>query len=112
MDSIVWAASAGTPNDPDFQYQWGLPRVGAPTAWDTISTVPNISNVTVCVADSGVDVTQPDLTANLVLPGRNVLANDSDLEDGLKHGTHVAGIVAAVVNNGLEIAGVGFDHVS
>lgn len=39
------------PSDTKWNTQWNLKKVGAPAAWDT--TVG--SNITVCVADSGVD---------------------------------------------------------
>lgn len=39
------------PSDTKWSTQWNLKKVGAPAAWDT--TVG--SNITVCVADSGVD---------------------------------------------------------
>lgn len=108
----MWATNT-TPNDPEYRFQWGLPRVGAPSAWTAITSAENkIPNVTVCVTDSGVDVTQPDLAANLNPKlGYNAISKNNDIQDGLKHGTHVAGIVSAVVNNNLEVAGLGFDHV-
>ena len=108
----MWATNT-TPNDPDYRFQWGLPRVGAPSAWTAITSAENkIPNITVCVTDSGVDVTQPDLAANLNPKlGYNAISKNNDIQDGLKHGTHVAGIVSAVVNNNLEVAGLGFDYV-
>ena len=108
----MWATNT-TPNDPDYRFQWGLPRVGAPSAWTAITSAENkIPNITVCVTDSGVDVTQPDLAANLNPKlGYNAISKNNDIQDGLKHGTHVAGIVSAVVNNNLEVVGLGFDHV-
>lgn len=59
------------PNDPQFPQQWGLPQVGAPAAWDisTGSAAAGVASaagpITVCVVDSGVDPTHPDLAANL-----------------------------------------------
>ena len=105
-DSLLWAtvapaAAASLPNDPDYRFQWGLTRVGAPAAWQAIKqrSAPQISPpklVTMCVADSGVDVTQPDLAANLHPSiGYNAIKKNANVTDGLKHGTHVAGIIAA-----------------
>ena len=116
-DSLVWAIGAAQPasNDPDYRFQWALPRVRAPEAWATIkSTKENgMQNVTVCVTDSGVDAAHPDLAANLhPLVGFNAVDNNGVLKDKLKHGTHITGIVAAVSNNDLDIAGVGSDRVS
>jgi hypothetical protein len=42
------------PNDPQFPNEWGLGKIGAPSAWN-ITT--GSTNVTVCVVDSGVDYT-------------------------------------------------------
>jgi hypothetical protein len=41
------------PSDAQFSNQWGLTKIGAPSAWDTTTG----SSVTVCVVDSGVDYT-------------------------------------------------------
>lgn len=118
-DSLVWATAApvGVPNDPEYRFQWGLTRVGAPASWKALEApsapqrVPG-DTITVCVADSGVDVTQPDLAQNLHPSiGYNAIKKNANVSDGLKHGTHVAGIIAAIDNNGLAVAGVGADYV-
>ena len=58
-----------TPNDPDFDQQWGLQRIGAPAAWDvstgSAAAGRQPSGVTVCVVDSGVGTSHPDLQGNL-----------------------------------------------
>jgi len=124
-DSLLWAvrsikadaaprnpAEQGS-NDPDYRFQWYLPRVNAPEAWNALKDVEQgVRNVTVCVTDSGIDATHPDLVANLhPLVGYNVLGNNNDVVDDLKHGTHAAGIFGAVSNNDFEVAGVAFDKV-
>ena len=111
QDSIVWAQA--TPDDPDFRFQWGLPRVGAPAAWDiaTGAATPG-GAVTVCVTDSGVDAAQPDLAGNLhPLVGYNALTKDSNVEDDLHHGTHVAGVVGAMGDNGRQVTGMSWSKV-
>ncbi len=116
-----------TPNDPryaDLQWHYSHPTTGihAPTAWDTSSG----AGVVVAVLDTGY-LDHADLNANLV-PGYDFIidtdvAGDSDGRDADAHdpgdwlgsdpssfhGTHVAGTVAAVTNNGLGVAGVAFN---
>ena len=78
------------------------PRSNAPTAWNT--TTGN-SSVIVAILDTGVDPTHPDLASNLV-PGWNAYDGNTDTHDVYGHGTSVAGVVAALGNNGLGIASV------
>ncbi len=70
--------------------QWYLEREGIPAAW----AMTRGAGVTVAVVDTGVDLTHPDLKANL-LPGWDFVDNDGEPQDTVGHGTHVAGLVAA-----------------
>ncbi|WP_400164518.1 S8 family peptidase [Brevibacillus sp. TJ4] len=91
------------PNDPYFSlYQYGPQRIAAPAAWDVTQGSPE---VTVAVVDTGVQLDHPDLRAKIV-PGYDFVSNDTSPADGNGHGTHVAGIAAAVTNNRIGIAGV------
>ncbi len=93
----------GDPNDPGYSgAQWAPQIMTAPHAWD-IHTGSN--NITLAILDSGIDLDHPDLQANIV-PGFDFINNDSVADDDLGHGTHVAGIAAAVGNNSLGIAGI------
>ena len=106
-------AGGGTTGDVahDAGLQWGLDRIGGVTAWETARG----DGVTIAVVDSGVAVDHEDLVDNLVAgtscrdtggdPDRCTGTADDD--DG--HGTHVAGIAAAVSGNRVGIAGVAPD---
>jgi thermitase len=91
------------PNDPYWSSQWGPQKIGADWAWNT--TVGN-SSVLVAVVDTGIDYTHPDLAANYVTLGYDWANNDTDPKDDFGHGTHCAGIIAAVLNNSVGIAGL------
>src|SRR5713226_2339613 len=62
--------------------------------------------VNVAVIDTGIDLTHPDLQANIV-GGKNCSTGRS-FNDGNGHGTHVAGIIAAL-NNDIGVVGVAPD---
>ncbi|MDB5823692.1 MAG: peptidase [Herminiimonas sp.] len=93
--------SSFAPTDPYFGSEWHLPKVGASSAWDTSQG----AGVTIAILDSGVDGAHPDLTPNLVA-GYNFYSNNSDTSDACGHGTAVAGVAAAAINNGAGVAGV------
>jgi subtilisin family serine protease len=125
---VAWAepdfpvsAAAILPNDPHFQNgtQWWLNNYGqnnglpdadldAPEAWELHRSA---TNIVVAILDTGVRSTHEDLAANLWRhpidgsSGFNALAEGSDPWDDNGHGTHLAGIVGAVGNNGRGIAG-------
>ena len=93
-----------TPNDPYYPQQWGPQDVKADLAWDKVSPVQR-ANVTVAILDTGINSSHEDLQASIV-PGYNFIDNNNNPVDGHGHGTHVAGIAAAVTNNGKGIAGI------
>jgi thermitase len=77
--------------------------IDAPEAWNITTGSPQ---VTIAIADSGVDYTHPDLVPNVV-SGHDFGADDPDpFPQGSDHGTHVAGIAGAVGNNAIGGAGV------
>ncbi len=128
--------AAGVPNDPKFALQWGLQNTGQSVdgtvgtsgadedvvpAW---SVTTGSSSIVVADADTGVQYTHPDLAANMWsnpggvggcpagTHGFDVIAGESPcdpMDDDTTyngHGTHVAGIIGAVGNNGVGVTGV------
>lgn len=93
------------PNDPGYKNQWALPKIEAPAGWD-ISQGSN--SVTIAVLDTGVNVNHEDLK-NKIVPGYNVVDNNTDLTDLHGHGTMMMGIAGAQTNNSVGIAGVGIE---
>lgn len=100
--------AAQASNDPLFDKQWALTRIGAPAAW-TRSTG---TGVRIGIVDTGVDLTHEDLAAQVVA-STNCIGSAGDparckgnAQDDQGHGTHVAGIAAAAKDNGRGIAGV------
>ena len=90
-----------TPNDPKFPDAWHLQTMNLPGAWDSSRG----DGVTVAVVDSGVNGAHEDLFGKLVA-GRNVASNNSDTSDIAGHGTEVAGVIGAVMDNGLGVASI------
>jgi subtilisin family serine protease len=99
------------PDDPFFATaQWDKWVMYADRAWDV--TRGN-SSIIIAVCDNGVEYNHPDLTARFT-PGErgyDFAANDNDPKpDNIQlpeafHGTHVSGICAATINNGIGVAG-------
>ena len=95
-----------TPNDPYYAAsEWHLPKIAAPTAW---ATTTGNGGLVVAVLDTGVDPTHPDLASKLV-GGWDVYYNTADSSDVNGHGTQVAGVLAAVSNNGVGVASVAWN---
>ncbi|MDW8103889.1 MAG: S8 family serine peptidase [Armatimonadota bacterium] len=101
------------PNDIRYGEQWGLEMINMPRAW---SLQKGREGVVVAVLDSGVQTTHPDLQGRL-LPGRDTADQDDDPnppnvnDPFVSHGTHATGIIAAVTNNSLGVAGVTWEGV-
>ncbi len=111
------------PNDPAFiaSLQWDLRMINLPTAWEMTTGGPDMI---VSVVDTGVRFNHPDLTPNLLTTGFDFVSDpfnagdgdgiDPDPTDPLSpfasfHGTHVAGTISAVSNNGSGVAGVAWN---
>jgi subtilisin family serine protease/flagellar hook assembly protein FlgD len=82
------------PSDPYFYKQWYLNKVEVPKAWDMTK---GSAEVTVAVLDGGIQGDHPDLRGKIVKPYNMISKNQLLKADD--HGTHVAGIIAANMNN-------------
>jgi len=100
-----------TPDDPYFSEQQWLPRIGAPQAWDLARADRSLI---VAVIDSGCDLVHPDLAAAYVSAGRNAADPSGDGSPVVLspsgamvwHGTAVAGVIAAGLNNAMGMSGL------
>lgn len=91
------------PNDPYFaSWQWGLRIMQTEYAWDITLGDPS---VVIALIDTGIDYTHSELIGK-VLPGYDFFDNDNDAMDENHHGTHMAGFIGAIANNGIGIAGI------
>jgi subtilisin family serine protease len=88
-------------NDPYVGLQTGFSSIGAGQAQRWSSG----RNVSVALIDTGVDATHPDL-AGRVAEQRDFVGSGKGDPGRDRHGTQVAGVIAAVANNGLGIVGV------
>ncbi len=121
------------PSDTYYTNQWYLQKTKAVQAWNTIRESPNII---IAILDSGVQIDHPDLKSNIWINTKEIAGNNKDddkngfiddingwdfvnnvadpgpkfkvgfSEDGILHGTIIAGIAAASGNNATGIAGV------
>jgi len=103
-------------NDTDYSQQWDLLKtasVNLPEAWDLARCS---GTVKVGVIDTGVAEDHPDLAANIdtadsydVVNDTSALTDTSSTTSFYGHGTHVAGIISAVADNGIGVAGVSYN---
>jgi len=121
------------PSDTYFSNQWYLQKTKATLAWDEVRESPNI---VIAILDSGVQIGHPDLKSNIWLNKKEIPDNGIDddkngfiddvngwdfvnnlpdpspkfkegfTEDGILHGTIIAGIAAASGNNAAGVSGV------
>lgn len=82
--------------------KWGVSRIEAPIVWANEGNQG--AGIKVAILDTGIDLGHPDLAGN-VKGGVTFAAGPSGGQDDDGHGTHVAGIVAAV-KNGSGVVGV------
>jgi subtilisin family serine protease len=102
-DFVVEAAAVF--NDPDLSdaaMSYGLTHVKAVDAWNVIT---GSQQIVIAVIDTGVKLDHPEFAGRLVA-GYDFVNDDELADDDMGHGTHVAGIIAAALNNGQGVAGV------
>ncbi len=97
-------------NDSYYSKEWHLNGnydINVESVWENYTV--GSPDVIVSVVDGGIDQTHPDLQANLIPAGvggsKNFITGNYVIT-GYGHGTHVAGIIAAVSNNGTGVAGI------
>ncbi len=131
LDYAVHATGVITPNDPGWAQQWGPAKIEAPTAWSVTTGAPD---VIVALVDTGIQLDHEDLADNVwtnpgEIPnngldddgngkpddlhgwhfydgGTYAPQEDGNVADDHGHGTHVAGIAGARINNSLGVAGI------
>lgn len=129
--NYIRKAMGVTPNDPKFSDQWSLAKVKISDSWDLTK---GSDDVVVALVDSGLDYNHEDIAGINRIPGRNYVACEkftdgactpdadnneccsgfvrepnSELMDLFGHGTHLAGLIGGVVNNGKGIAGMNWN---
>src|SRR5205807_685889 len=104
-------SKASTPNDSDYAQQWALPKISWDQAYGVVS-IPGSAKI--AVVDTGVDANHPDLTGRLAAgySSLNGVTTGNPDSDPNGHGTALAGIAAATVNNATGIAGVAYSGAS
>ncbi|MFI4916382.1 MAG: S8 family serine peptidase [Phycisphaerales bacterium JB060] len=98
------------PNDPRYDQQWHHPVISSSQAWDITTGSPA---VIAAFVDTGTMLTHEDLADALVEgynSGDRIRESDGGVvRDQHGHGTHVAGCGAAIGDNGVGVAGAGWD---
>lgn len=79
--------------------------INAPEAWSIMDSENINTSVGVAVLDSGVECSHLDLEGKCI-EAINYVSGQSSDGDVIGHGTHVAGIIAATIDNQVGIAGV------
>jgi subtilisin family serine protease len=128
--------ASSMPNDPFYSNQWYLEKIRANYAWEKLNNNLSKKNPVIAIIDSGIQINHPDLKNNIwenideiagngIDDDRNGFIDDKNgwdfvvnvndpspkfesgfTEEGIMHGTIVAGIAAATGNNGKGISGV------
>ncbi|MCD6216746.1 S8 family serine peptidase [bacterium] len=112
-----------TPDDTYWSQKWDLRKIQADDAWDVET---GDSSQVLAIIDTGIDRDHPDLGAKVIdgmdfiTPPGDGLGGETDgdgvdnngngrRDENVGHGTHCAGIAAAISNNSLGTTGVSWD---
>ena len=109
-DYVIYKAST-IPDDTYYEDQWGHEKIKLPQAWD-IET--GKSRVVVGVLDTGIQASHPDLSGQISVGLSRecmggIAMQISNVGDPDGHGTAVAGIIGAIGDNGVGVAGVAWN---
>ncbi|MDA0888355.1 MAG: S8 family serine peptidase [Bacteroidetes bacterium] len=127
--SPISTTSTTVPNDPLYSQQTNITQTNIDDVWNEYTT--GDGSQIVAILDTGVDYTHPDLAANIWINeaelngvegfdddgngyiddirGWDFINNDNAPLDDNMHGTHVAGIVGAVGDNGIGVSGAAWN---
>jgi subtilisin family serine protease len=117
-----------TPNDPEYDRQWGAERIGLPEVWNfgQGGVTANGDTIVIAIVDSGFDLSHEDIIGNTwtnphEIPGDGVDNDGNGYVDDINgwdfrgnspeiafddHGLQVSGVLAATANNDKGVAGV------
>lgn len=99
LPALSFGATRSDPNDPAWAGEWGPRLTRASDLWQVTTGDPG---VVIAVVDTGL-TPMPDLTQ--VIPGWDIVGNDSSTGDDNGHGTWVSSVIGAQGDNGIGIAG-------
>jgi thermitase len=117
-------ANEVTPNDEQYGALWGLKNTGQTDAAGQIGIagsdihvapiwaegITGSKKVTVAVIDTGIDYNHSDLKDNVdATRGYNFADNTPDAKDDHNHGSHCAGTIGGLANNGIGVVGVNWN---
>ncbi|HVZ11606.1 MAG TPA: S8 family serine peptidase [Patescibacteria group bacterium] len=119
--NYIFKIEDSPPTDSYYSTQWNLFKINAEGAW---RVTHGSNNVKVAIIDTGIDYNHPDFSGRSILKGPNFIAcppsersaagfcqktPEADVLDDQGHGTHVAGTIGAIANNGIGIAGINWN---
>ncbi|MBR4240223.1 MAG: S8 family serine peptidase [Prevotella sp.] len=115
--------------EPLYNQQWGLPAINMPALWSAEKIMSR--RPVIAILDTGIDITHPDLADNIWtnaieaegeegydndnngfkndIHGWDFINQTGNIRDFNGHGTHCAGIAAAIGNNGVGVVGANPD---
>ena len=106
QNGMKYTSALNIPNDELYFAQWHYNQIRLPQAW---AVTTGDRSIRIAVVDTGVATEHPDLKENLDLDYAADFTSERTVEDYDGHGTHVAGTIGAVSNNGELLAGVMWD---